>query len=67
MEYSLYILLMDAVFLYFISFHVCGYLAFKLYGEGVSVSSITLKGNNSESIAGKAEVKVGIDADPTLS
>ena len=47
--------------------NVCGYLAFKLYGEGVSVSSITLKGNNSESIAGKAEVKVGIDADPTLS
>lgn len=47
--------------------NVCGYLAFKLYGEGVSVSSITLKSNNSESIAGKAEVKVGIDADPTLS
>ncbi len=34
--------------------NVGGYLMLKLYGDGVSVSSITLKGNNGEKLAGKA-------------
>ena len=33
---------------------VGGYLRLRLYGDGVSVSSITLKGNDGEKLAGKA-------------
>ena len=36
--------------------NVGGYLSLKFYGEGVSVSSITLKSNNGELIAGECEV-----------
>ena len=42
-----------------------GFLMFKLYGEGVSVSSITLKGNNGEKLAGKATVTMSLDGTPT--
>ena len=42
------------------------YLVIKLYGEGVSVSSITLKGNNSEKLAGKATVTMPVDGDPSV-
>jgi len=46
--------------------NVGGYLVLKLYGEGVSVSSITLKGNNGEKLAGKATVTMSLDGAPTL-
>lgn len=46
--------------------NVGGYLMLKLYGEGVSVSSITLKGNNSEKLAGKATVTMPVDGDPSV-
>ena len=46
--------------------NVGGYLVIKLYGEGVSVSSITLKGNNSEKLAGKATVTMPVDGDPSV-
>ena len=45
--------------------NVGGYLVLKLYGEGVSVSSITLKGNNGEKLAGKASVTMPLDGVPT--
>ena len=47
--------------------NVGGYLVIKLYGEGVSVSSITLKGNNSEKLAGNATVSMPVDGDPSVS
>lgn len=34
--------------------NLCGYLMLKLYGNGLSVSSLTLKGNNNEVLAGAA-------------
>ena len=46
--------------------NVGGYLVIKLYGEGVSVSSITLKGNNGEKLAGKASVAMPLDGTPSL-
>ena len=46
--------------------NLCGYFAIKLYGDNVSVSSITLKGNNNEPLAGKATVVAQTDAAPTL-
>lgn len=45
--------------------NVGGYLMFKLYGEGISVSSITLKGNNGEKLAGKATVTMPLNGTPT--
>ena len=45
--------------------NVGGYLMLKLYGKGVSVSSITLKGNNGEKLAGKASVTMPLDGMPT--
>ena len=47
--------------------NVGGYLMLKLYGEGVSVSSITLKGNNGEKIAGEAFVSMPLDDIPTAT
>ena len=46
--------------------NVGGYLMLKLYGEGVSVSSITLRGNHGESLAGKASVKMAPDGEPAI-
>ena len=43
-----------------------GYLRVSLYG-GVSVNSITLKGNNGEKIAGKANVSMSADGSATLA
>ena len=43
-----------------------GFLRLKLYGEGVSVSAITLKGNNGEKLAGNATVTMPIDGVPSL-
>ena len=45
--------------------NVGGYLMLKLYGDGVTVSSITLKGNNGEKLAGKATVTMPLDGAPT--
>ena len=47
--------------------NVGGYLMLKLYGEGVSVSSITLKGNKGEKLAGKASVTMPPDGVPTVT
>ncbi len=46
---------------------VGGYLRLSLYGDGVSVSSITLKGNNGEKLAGKATVTMPLDGTPTVA
>ena len=46
--------------------NVGGYLMLKLYGEGVSVSSITLKGNNGEKLAGDATVTMPLNGVPTV-
>ena len=43
-----------------------GYLLLKLYGEGVSVSSITLKGNKGEKIAGTASVTMPLNGLPSI-
>lgn len=45
--------------------NVCGYLVLKLYGDEVSVSSIMLKGNNGEKLAGTASVSMPIKGVPT--
>ena len=45
--------------------NVGGYLRLSLYGEGVTVSSITLKGNNGEKLAGKASVTMQLGDTPT--
>ncbi len=47
--------------------NVGGYLMLKLYGEGVSVSSITLKGNNGEKLAGKATVTMPLGGVPSVA
>ena len=49
--------------------NVGGYLILKLYGDGdgVSVSSITLKGNNGEKIAGKANVTMPLNGVPSAT
>ena len=44
-----------------------GYLRISLYGEGVSVSSIVLKGNNGEKLAGKATVTMPLDGVPSMT
>lgn len=46
--------------------NVGGYLRLSLYGEGVTVSSITLKGNNGEKLAGKASVTMPLGSVPTV-
>ena len=43
------------------------YLSFKLYGENVSVSSIVLRGNNNERLAGKCTVTVSEDGIPHVT
>ena len=45
--------------------NVGGYLMVNLYGEGVTVSSITLKGNNGEKMAGKASVTMPLNGEPS--
>ena len=46
--------------------NVCGYLKISLYGEGVSVSSITLTGNKGEKIAGTASVTMPLGGLPSV-
>jgi hypothetical protein len=47
--------------------NVGGYLVLKLYGDGFSVSSITLKGNTGEKIAGKATVTMPLNGVPSTT
>ena len=46
--------------------NVGGYLRISLYGEGVTVSAITLKGNNGEKLAGKTTITMPMDGTPTV-
>lgn len=47
--------------------NVCGYLKLQLYGDEVTVKSITLTGNNNEKIAGEATITPSYSGDPTTS
>jgi hypothetical protein len=47
--------------------NVGGYLKLQLYGENVTVKSITLTGNNNEKIAGKAAITPAYDQSPILA
>ncbi|MBQ9173767.1 MAG: Ig-like domain-containing protein [Bacteroidales bacterium] len=51
----------------FFYMHVAGYLGFQLWGDGVSVSSITFSSNNGEPIAGYPLVVFTDDGVPTLT
>lgn len=46
--------------------NVGGYLKLRLYGEGVSISTIILKGNNNEKLSGKAYVTMPLDGTPSV-
>lgn len=47
--------------------NVCGYLKLQLYGNEVTVKSITLTGNNNEKIASTATITPSYNGDPTIS
>ena len=47
--------------------HVGGYRTFKLYGEGVSVSSIKIESNGDEFLSGRTDVTIGSDGKPAVS
>ena len=47
--------------------NLCGYIMLKLYGDDVTVTSISIKGNSNEPLAGKATVNASVDGDPSLS
>ena len=47
--------------------HVGGYRTFKLYGEGVSVSSVRIESNGPEYLAGLTDVVIGEDGKPEVS
>ena len=47
--------------------NVCGYLSFKLYGDGVKVASITLKGNSGEPLAGKGTIPLAVGKTPVIT
>ena len=47
--------------------HAAGYVGFKLYGEGVSVASVTLKSNNNEPLSGYPYVVYTDDDVPFLT
>ncbi len=46
--------------------NVGGYLSFRLYGDDISVSRITIKGNNGEKIAGKAAITMPVGGTPSI-
>lgn len=46
--------------------NVCGYLKLSLYGSSVSISSITMRGNNGENLTGKATVTMPLDGVPSV-
>ena len=47
--------------------NVGGYLVLKFYGKGVSISSITLEGNNGEKLSGKATMTPVIGEAPKIT
>ena len=47
--------------------NLCGYFILKLYGDGVSVASITLEGKNMEPLAGTVNVTAAPGQIPSLS
>lgn len=47
--------------------NLCGYIMLKLYGNDVSVKSISIKGNDDEPLAGKATVNASVDSAPTMA
>lgn len=47
--------------------NICGYLKLQLYGNDVTVKSITLTGKNYEKIAGKANIAPSYNDDPTVT
>ena len=47
--------------------NVGGYLKLQLYGDDVTIKSITLTGNNNEKLAGKATITSTYDGEPTVS
>ena len=47
--------------------NVGGYLSLRLYGDDISISSIELKGNNHEKIAGKASIAVSSTTAPAVT
>lgn len=47
--------------------NVCGYLKIQLYGDNVTIKSITLTGNNNEKLAGKAMITPAYGQAPTIS
>ena len=55
----------DANFLAFKN--VGGYLSLRLYGNDVSVSKITIQGNNGDKIAGKASISIPLGETPAVT
>lgn len=47
--------------------NLCGYLTLRLYGDNVSISSLSVRGNDSEPLAGQATVVARTDQVPTLT
>ena len=47
--------------------HVGGYRTFKLYGEGVFVSSVRIESNGLEYLSGRTDVVIGEDGKPAVS
>ena len=47
--------------------NLCGYVILKLYGDGVSVRSITLEGKHDEPLAGTVDVSTAIGAIPSIA
>jgi hypothetical protein len=47
--------------------NVGGYLSLRLYGENVSVSKITIQGNNGDKIAGKAAISMPMNGLPSVT
>ena len=47
--------------------NVGGYLSLRLYGNNVSIASISIKGNNNEKIAGKASIAVSTGTVPVTT
>ena len=47
--------------------HVGGYRTFKLFGDGVSVSSVRIESNGPEYLSGRTGVVIGEDGNPAVS
>lgn len=47
--------------------NLCGFFAVKLYGDNVTVTSISLRGNNHETLAGETRVTASMETPPTLT